>query len=132
MATDNETRRLKDLLQIQEVLNEYCLRLEVNTFEEWLDLFTDDTVYEVHRKTLSGRKEVSDTLSLAPHGLHLGGPLRIELDGDVAETIQSYQFLADEEKFSNKGWYYRTLVRAGDTWKISHTKVVMHKPQKAA
>lgn len=130
MLNQTELQKLKDELEIQRVLAEYCLRLEVNPFEEWLDLFTDDTVYEVHRKVLRGRQEVSEVLSLAPHGVHIGGALRIELDGDAATTIQNYQFLADEEKFSNNGWYYRTLVRTDDGWKISNTRVQMQKRKK--
>jgi hypothetical protein len=125
-----ELQRLKDELDIQRVMAEYCLRLEVNTLDEWLDLFTDDTVYEVHRKTLRGRQEVFDVLALAPHGVHVGGALRIEFDGDAATTIQNYVFMADEEKFSNNGWYYRTLVRTDGGWKISHTRVVMQKKKK--
>lgn len=130
MLDQTELPRLKDELDIQRLMAEYCLRLEVNTLDEWLDLFTDDTVYEVHRMTLRGRQEVFDTLSLAPHGVHIGGALRVEFDGDSATTLQNYAFLADEEKFSNNGWYYRTLVRTDAGWKISHTRVVMQKKKK--
>jgi hypothetical protein len=123
---------LADQLAIQSVMSEYCLRLEVNAFEEWLDLFTDDTVYEVFRRTLRGRQEVADMLSKAPHGVHLGGPLRIEINGDTAETIQSYAFFADEEKYSNNGWYHRTLVRTPTGWMIAHTRVTLQKRTAAA
>jgi hypothetical protein len=116
-----------DLLAIRGVLDEYCLRLEVNPFEEWLDLFTDDTVYEVFRQTLRGRDEVRNMLSQAPHGVHLGGAARVTLEGDKAETIQNYVFMADDPAFSNNGWYYRTLVRTAGGWKIAHTKVKMQK-----
>jgi hypothetical protein len=131
MLDSTDLQKLRDELDIQRVMAEYCLRLEVNTLDEWLDLFTDDTVYEVHRKTLCGRQEVSDVLALAPHGVHIGGALRIELSGDTATTIQNYQFLADEEKFSNNGWYYRSLVRSERGWKISHTRVNMQKKKKS-
>jgi SnoaL-like domain len=130
MPDQTDTQAIKDELDIQRVLAEYCLRLEINTLDEWLDLFTGDTVYEVHRKILRGRKEVAETLSLAPHGVHIGGPVRIERDGDTAKTIQSYAFYADEERFSNNGWYYRTLVRTESGWKISHTVVKMQKRKK--
>jgi hypothetical protein len=117
-----------DKLAIREVLDEYCLRLEVDTFEDWLDLFTDDSVYEVYGRSLTGREEIAGMLSKAPHGVHIGGPARITIDGDSAGTIQSYAFLADEPKYSNNGWYYRTLVRVGDGWKISHTRVEFQTP----
>ena len=128
MTTDQDVLRIAaDKLAIHEVLAEYCLRLELNPFEDWLDLFTDDTVYEVHRRTLRGRAEVRDFLSQAPDGVHIGGPVRLTLDGDTAETIQNYAFYGDDDKRSNNGWSYRTLVRTEAGWKISHTVVKMQK-----
>lgn len=123
----SDVQTLKDKLAIRELFDEYCLRLEVNDFEEWLDLFTSDSVYEVFRRTLTGRDEIREMLSQAPHGVHLGGPLRIELDGDRAETIQSYTFFGDDPKFNNQGWYLRTVVRTHDGWRIAHTKVKVQK-----
>jgi hypothetical protein len=127
MASQANEYHLADKLAIREILDEYCLRLEVNTFAEWLELFTEDAIYEVYGKTLRGRAEIAALLSKAPHGVHLGGALRIELDGDRADTVQNYMFHGDEEKFSNKGWYYRTLVRTEKGWKISHTRVDFQK-----
>lgn len=131
MASPANEYRLADKLAIREVLDEYCLRLEVSTFQEWLDLFTEDSVYEVYGRTLRGRTEIAGMLSKAPHGIHLGGALRIELDGDTADTVQNYIFHGNEEKFSNRGWYYRTLVRTDTGWKISHTRVEFQKPASA-
>ncbi len=127
MQADERIQELADQLAIRSVLDEYCLRLELNPFEEWLDLFTDDTVYEVYRRTLTGRDAVRDMLSKAPHGVHLGGPMRITLAGDSAETIQNYLFIASEDAAWNMGWYFRTLVRRPDGWKIAHTRVQMQK-----
>jgi len=127
MSTTPMVELMADKLAIREVLEEYCLRLEVNTFEEWMDLFTSDSVYEVYGKTLSGRQEIADMLSKAPHGIHLGGAMRIEINGDSAETIQNYAFYGDKDKYSNKGWYYRSLVRTDEGWKICHTRVEFQK-----
>lgn len=127
MPTDAEFQKLADELAVRRLLDEYCLRLEVNDFEEWLDLFTDDTIYEVYRRELKGRDAVRDMLSKAPHGVHLGGPMRIVLDGDRAETIQNYLFIAAEDAAWNMGWYFRTTVRTPGGWKIAHTRVKMQK-----
>jgi hypothetical protein len=127
MVSQQEFQKLADEMAVRAVLAEYCLRLEVNSFEDWLEIFTEDTVYEVYRKTLNGRDEVRAMLSLAPEGLHLGGPARITLDGDMAETIQNYLFIASEDAAWNMGWYFRTLVRTAAGWKISRTKVKMQK-----
>jgi ketosteroid isomerase-like protein len=124
-----DLQTLADELAIRSLFDEYCLRLEVNDFEEWLDLFTDDSVYEVYRKELKGRDEIRALLSQAPDGVHIGGALRIELDGDRAETIQNYQFIGEDPATSNAGWYFRTVVRTADGWKIAHTKVKMQKPK---
>jgi hypothetical protein len=127
MTSEQEFLALRDEMAIRAILVEYCLRLEVNDFEEWLDLFTLDTVYEVFRRTLTGRDEVRAMLSQAPHGLHLGGPARVTLNGDTAETVQNYLFIGSEDAAWNMGWYFRTLVRTSAGWKISHTRVKMQK-----
>ena len=127
MVSQEDFQKLADEMAVRAVLAEYCLRLEVNDFEEWLDLFTDDTEYEVFRRTLRGRGEVRDMLSKAPHGLHLGGPARVTLNGDKAETIQNYLFIASKDAAWNMGWYFRTLVRNADGWRIARTQVKMQK-----
>lgn len=114
---------LADQLAIRSVLDEYCLRLEVNVFDEWMDLFTEDTVYEVYKLVLKGREEVTKVLSQAPHGVHMPGATRIVIDGDRAETIQSYAFVSTSTDEWNVGWYYRDLVRTAGGWKISRTRV---------
>jgi hypothetical protein len=123
----HEMQRLADHIAIRTILDEYCLRLEVNPFDDWLDLFTHDTVYEVFRKELNGREQLKAMLSQAPHGVHVGGALRIELNGNTAETVQNYVFYGDDPAFSNQGWYYRTLQRTDEGWKISRTKVKVQK-----
>jgi hypothetical protein len=127
MISEEEFRKLADEMAVRAVLDEYCLRLEVNDFEEWLDLFTDDTVYEVYRRELRGRDAVRDMLSKAPHGVHLGGAARVTLAGETAETVQNYLFIAQEDAAWNMGWYYRTLVRMPTGWRIASTRVKMQK-----
>jgi SnoaL-like domain len=124
-VTDVAMAQLADELAIRHVLDEYCLRLEINVFDEWLDLFTDDATYLVHRRLLTGRAEISAMLSQAPHGVHLPGAKRITLDGDRAEVIQSYLFIANSNDSWNSGWYDRTIVRTADGWKIARTVVKM-------
>ena len=112
-----------DELAIRKVLDEYCLRLEVNAFDEWMDLFTHDTLYEVYKLALKGRAEVTKVLSQAPHGVHIPGAARIVVDGDTAETIQNYLFISTGTDEWNAGWYFRDLVRTAQGWKISRTRV---------
>ena len=121
--SEHAIQKISDELEVRRVLDEYCLRLELNTFDEWMELFTEDTIYEVYRMVLNGRQEVSDVLSKAPHGVHIGGPARIAIEGDTAKTIQNYIFVSTSSDEWNAGWYDRTLVRTDNGWKIAHTKV---------
>lgn len=118
-----ELQAVIDELAIRRVLDEYCLRMELNTFEEWLDLFTEDTVYEVYKLTLRGHQAVTELLSKAPHGVHIGGAVRISINGDTAQTVQNYAFVSTSTDEWNVGWYDRTLVRTDAGWKIAHTRV---------
>jgi hypothetical protein len=120
---NSELQAVIDELAIRRVLDEYCLRMELNSFDEWLDLFTEDTVYEVYKLTLRGHKAVADVLSMAPHGVHIGGSARISINGDTAHTVQNYAFVSTSNDEWNVGWYDRTLVRTDAGWKIAHTKV---------
>ena len=115
--------RLIDEQAVRAVLDEYCLRLELDAFEDWLDLFTPDTVYEVYKLVLNGRQEMADLLSKAPHGVHIPGAARITIDGDRAETVQNYAFVSTSSDEWNVGWYQRELVRTAAGWKIARTVV---------
>jgi len=128
MSSNSDASSIADKMAIREVLDEYCLRPEVIPFEVWMALFTEDSVYEVYGKSLQGRAEIAAMLSQAPHGVHVGGAARITISGDTAQTIQNYVFYGKNDKYSNKGWYYRTLVRTAQGWQISHTRVEFQKP----
>ena len=121
--SDTQIQALVDEIAIRKVLDEYCLRLELDTFDRWMELFTEDTVYEVYKLSLRGHKEMAEVLSQAPHGVHLGGAVRIAIDGDWAETVQNYIFISTSTDEWNSGWYHRTLVRTAGGWKIAHTRV---------
>jgi hypothetical protein len=122
-----ELQKLADEMAIRALLAEYCLRLEVDSFEDWMNIFTEDTVYEVFRRELKGKNEVRAMLSQAPHGLHIGGPARVTIDGDTAETIQNYLFIGSADAAWNMGWYFRRVVRTTEGWRIAHTRVKMQK-----
>lgn len=120
---DAQIQHLADEIAIRRVLDEYCLRFELGSFAEWLELFTEDTVYEVYKLVLTGHKQMTDVLGEAPHGVHIGGAARIMIDGDRAETIQNYIFISTSTDEWNSGWYHRSLVRSAAGWKIARTQV---------
>lgn len=121
--SEAQLQQLADESAIRRVLDEYCLRLELNQFTDWLELFTEDAVYEVYKLTLTGHKQMAEVLGQAPHGVHIPGAARIVIDGDRAETVQNYVFISTSTDEWNSGWYHRVLVRSGEAWKIAHTRV---------
>lgn len=123
----NPATHVEDTLAIRELLDEYCLRLEIDDFDAWLDLFTPDAEYEVFRRTLRGHAEIAEMLRHAPHGVHVGGAARIRIDGDSADVVQNYMFKGEDDSTSNDGWYFRTLTRTHDGWKISFMRVKVQK-----
>ncbi len=112
-----------DEIAIRRLLDEYCLRLELGSFEDWLELFTPDAVYEVYKLTLNGHAEMTEVLGKAPHGVHIGGPARITMAGDAAETLQNYLFISTSSDEWNAGWYAREVVRTAAGWKIARCQV---------
>ena len=121
--SDAPSDAIADELAIRRLLDEYCLRLELGRFEDWLDLFTPDAVYEVYKLTLTGHAQIADVLGKAPHGVHIGGPARVTLDGARAETLQSYLFISTSSDEWNAGWYARDVVRTAAGWKIARCQV---------
>jgi hypothetical protein len=105
------------------VLAEYCLRLEVDDIESWLELFTEDCEYLIFRRTLRGRDEIRAMLSKAPPGIHLAGYPRVVLAGDEATTVQSYIFVDRTSRDVLTGWYHAQLVRSADDWQIRQFQV---------
>ena len=82
-----------DHAEIRNLLAKYCLLLDLDDMDGWLQLFTDDAVYEVYGHQGVGRDGIRKLLTGAPGGLHLGGPPVIELDGDRATTLRNLLFV---------------------------------------
>lgn len=63
-------RELEDVEKIRERLSTYAFNADVGRVEEYLDGWTDDSVYDITEDTkLSGRAQL-ETLLTAPDGLH--------------------------------------------------------------
>jgi SnoaL-like domain len=118
---------IEDELAIRKVLAEYALRLELDDFETWLDLFTPDCTYEIFRRTLRGRDEVRAMLSQAPEGIHLSGSPRIELDGERARAVQNYIFINGKTREMTMGWYFHELTKSDSGWRIHALQLKFHK-----
>jgi len=117
-----------DHAEIRNLLAKYCLLLDLDDIEGWLDLFTPDAVYQVYGHDFPGHDGIRKMLSGAPGGLHLGGPPVIELDGDRAVTTRNLLFVDRTTGESRHAVYDEQLVRTKDGWRIARCRCRFHGP----
>jgi hypothetical protein len=71
----------EDHVAIADLLARYCLALDADDVESWVDLFLPDARYEVYGRSFDGHEGLRRMIGAAPGGLHLGGPPVIEMTG---------------------------------------------------
>jgi 3-phenylpropionate/cinnamic acid dioxygenase small subunit len=111
-----------DHAEIRNLLAKYCLLLDLDDMDGWLQLFTDDAVYEVYGRQGVGRDGIRTLLTGAPGGLHLGGPPVIEVDGDRATTLRNLLFVDATSGDQRSAVYDDDLVRTPEGWRIARCR----------
>lgn len=109
-----------DHVAITQLLARYCLTLDHDDIDAWVELFTPDAVYEVYGRTFEGRDGLRRMMSGAPRGLHLGGPPVICMRGpDRATTQQNLLFVDVADGVTRSAVYTDDLVRTSEGWRIA-------------
>jgi SnoaL-like domain len=111
-----------DHAEIRNLLAKYCLLLDLDDMDAWLQLFTDDALYEVYGQQGVGHDGIRTLLTGAPGGLHLGGPAVIELDGDRATTLRNLLFVDASSGEQRSAVYDDDLVRTAEGWRIARCR----------
>lgn len=117
-----------DRAEIHDLLARYCLLLDLDDMDAWLELFTQDGVYEVYGRRAEGRDGIRRLLTGAPGGLHLGGPPVVDLDGDRATTLRNLLFVDRSTGEARQAVYDDDLVRTADGWRIARCRCRFHGP----
>jgi hypothetical protein len=112
---------MNDELEIRNLMARYCLYLDLDQVEDWVQLFTPDAVYEVYGRGWVGHERLRSMFSGAPGGLHLGGPPVIELDGDRARTLRNLLFV-ERSGAQRSAVYDDELVRTDAGWRIARCR----------
>ena len=123
MATPAE-----DHAEIRNLLASYCVLLDLDDMDAWIQLFTDDGEYEVYGRTGVGHAGILKLLRGAPGGLHLGGPPMIDLDGDRATAVRNLLFIDRATGEQRQAVYDEELVRTPDGWRIARCRCRFHGP----
>jgi hypothetical protein len=115
---------------IRRGLEEYCLRLEVDTMQSWGELFHPDATLGVYGREVVGRDRIIDLISQAPPGVHVGGCTRITpIDAVSAAVIQSYLFLPADGSAMRGGWYHDRWVSTARQWLIARREITFTTPE---
>jgi 3-phenylpropionate/cinnamic acid dioxygenase small subunit len=110
----------EDHVAIANLLARYCLALDLDDIDAWVELFVPDCVYEVFGRSWEGRDGLRKMASVAPRGLHLGGPPVIEMVGaDEARTRQNLLFAESVSGLLRACVYHDELHRTEDGWRIA-------------
>ncbi len=113
----------EDHVAITNLLARYCLALDLDDVDSWVDLFTADASYEVFGRTWEGHEGLRKLLRAAPGGLHLGGPPVIDMVGvDEAATTQNLLFVEARTGTMRRTLYTDRLHRTPDGWRIAHRR----------
>jgi len=105
---------------IRNLLARYCLLLDQDDVDAWVQLFTPDGTYTVYGHTFAGPEGLRRMLAGAPGGLHLGGPPAVEaVDADHARAQQNLLFIERGTDAMRQALYDDELVRTADGWRIA-------------
>ncbi len=109
-----------DDAEIRNLLARYCVLLDQDDIEAWIQLFTPDATYDVYGHTFAGHDGLRKMMSGAPGGLHLGGPPAIEpVDRDHAVTQQNLLFVERATGKMRQALYDDELVRTAEGWRLA-------------
>ncbi len=110
----------EDHVAITNLLARYCLNLDLDDVDAWVELFTPDATYEVYGRSWEGHSGLGKMMRGAPGGLHLGGPPVIDMVGpDEALTMQNLLFVEAKAGTIRRSIYNDELRRTEEGWRIA-------------
>jgi 3-phenylpropionate/cinnamic acid dioxygenase small subunit len=109
-----------DDAEIRNLLARYCLFLDLEDLDGWVELFTIDCRFHVYGHTFEGRDGLRRMVDGAPGGLHLGGPPVVEPVGsDRATSKQNLLFIDRRSGDQRAAVYEDELERTTEGWRIA-------------
>lgn len=113
----------EDHVAIADLLARYCLALDAEDVDRWVDLFLPDARYEAYGRSFEGHDGLRRMISEAPGGLHLGGPPVIEMAApDRAKTTRNLLFVDRRTGESRSAVYTDELHRTAEGWRIARCR----------
>lgn len=117
--------------EIRQTLVRYCMLCDDGRFDEWAQLFTQDTRFHVMGATHEGRAAAQAFIEQGQpperRGKHmgLGALIRVDDEAGTARSWSDYAFVDRSGTVSSTGRYHDELVRGNDgTWRFSLREIV--------
>ncbi|GAB2995820.1 nuclear transport factor 2 family protein [Mycobacterium bourgelatii] len=101
---------------IRSLLADYALALDAGDDDACVQLFTPDAEFRVYGRTFTGHEGLSRMFRMAPHGLHLTGVSRIDVQGDTATSRSQVLFVRAGDQQLRPALYDDELVQEGGRW----------------
>ena len=113
----DDSRRIADLIEVNELCSRYMLLCSQFIDGRWLEVFTPDASYNVFGAVYT-LERFPALLEAAPRGQFIGNMPVVEFDGDRAKGKQHFLFVDQETHAMRLGWYNDEYVRTADGWRI--------------
>jgi len=111
-----------DLLELQQLLARYAVRMTQNDVEGVVSVFTPDGTYSAFGDAFP-LDQFPDLVAAAPKGLFMTGMPLIEIDGDTGTGTQPLCFVHDATHDMRIGYYNDTYARTEAGWRIKTRKM---------
>ncbi|MFZ0664342.1 MAG: nuclear transport factor 2 family protein [Acidimicrobiales bacterium] len=125
---------MSDEREIENLVGKYFHYLDDRTPEPWAEMLSDDITIIVYDWELRGREECKTKIFggqvQGQHGKHIATNTVIKVDGDKAEVVTDYFYIAamGPEKhirfeILDFGRYFDTMVKVDGRWLFKEVKI---------
>ena len=132
-SLEQRVQALEDQLAIQRVITDYSAHLDARDYDGYVNLFTEDGVWQNGDTRREGRAEIRAMLTglfgepdpdfVNLSSFHQIGNFEIDVDGDTARAKSRFVFVWRGEGGAPtpalSGQYHDELVRVAGEWKIT-------------
>lgn len=132
LSLEERVQRIEDELAISQLRGRYCHLLDDMEWDAFVDLFTDDGVFEGLNK-VQGKPAImkffsQDVPKVAERFWHFCTNGTIDIDGDVATGRISMEYISVSNGVSyvSAGHYDDICVRDGGKWKFKSRKITFY------
>jgi hypothetical protein len=132
LSLEERVRRIEDELAISQLRGRYCHLLDDMQWDAFIDLFTEDGVFEGLNK-VQGKPALmkffsQDVPKVAERFWHFCTNGTIDIDGDVATGRISMEYISvtNGVSYVAAGHYDDICVREGGQWKFKSRRITFY------